>query len=650
VFNGYASGGTDRARKVFNTLAAADPRHITKMMASADQSAPTAHEWGAVLPFHSIDLPAFPLDIFPDWLREYCEAVTEAMQTPPDLAGMLALSVLSTACARRVGIQAWPGWREPINVYTVTSLPPASRKSPVFRAMMAPLVRFEQVELEKSETAVAEAEARRDILKAQIEGAKRKASNTQGENATKQAFAEVDGLLGELKDMDVPARVKLIVDDVTPEAVATILAEQGGRVSVLSPEGDIFGIMAGRYSAGPPNIGVYLKAHAGETVRIDRKTRSEHIKQAAITIGVTTQPEVMRAFGSNNAFRGQGLLARFFFALPKSTVGSRRSQTEPMSDQVRATYFHRMMMLLENLNSVHSVHSVQDSNSVHSGNDLDHYDSNDISYIEISLEAKNRLKAFMDWIEPQLGDYGALHHLADWAGKLAGGSLRIAGLLHMAETLGQNGRNGQISDNELARAIRLAMYLLPHAQAAYAESAQIQRLMRPKPCCGGLKRPRHAHSPGASVTEACAARCSNLPMIATRHCAYLLTITSFEKLKQPNAAAQVARRVNHTKPTPPFFLDRMDRMAEMRQISRLRSAASTRARRMSRRHSVASKDTTNDNADKRPLHPDRTGYGTQKGVRYARRRVSRRMPVLWRERSLSRVAERYEAGLVVSHV
>jgi replicative DNA helicase len=473
VFKGYYSAGTDRARKVFNTLAAAD-QGITKMMASADQSAPKAHEWGTPLPFHSIELPEFPLDIFPDWLREYCEAVTETMQTPPDLAGMLALSVLSTACARRVGIQAWAGWREPINVYTVTSLPPASRKSPVFRAMMAPLVKFEQVESEKAEIAVAEAEARRDILKHQIEAAKRKAGNASGENATKQAFSEVDGLLGELRDMETPARLKLIVDDVTPEAVATILAEQGGRVSVLSPEGDIFGIMAGRYSAGPPNIGVYLKAHAGETVRIDRKTRSEHIKQAAITIGVTTQPEVMRTFGSNNAFRGQGLLARFFFALPRSTVGTRRSETEPMADQVRSTYFHRMMMLLENLHSVHSVHSVQGSNeneggSVHNGNDLDHYDSNNITYIEISIEAKNRLKAFMDWIEPQLGDYGALHYLADWAGKLAGGALRIAGLLHMADTLGQNGRIGQISDNELARAIRLAHYLLPHAQAAYAE-------------------------------------------------------------------------------------------------------------------------------------------------------------------------------------
>jgi hypothetical protein len=36
VFKGYASGGKDRARKVFNTLAAAD-QGIVKMMAGADQ-------------------------------------------------------------------------------------------------------------------------------------------------------------------------------------------------------------------------------------------------------------------------------------------------------------------------------------------------------------------------------------------------------------------------------------------------------------------------------------------------------------------------------------------------------------------------------------------------------------------------------------
>ena len=469
LFDAHAAGGSGAARKAWDAIARTQPG--AAQLVAGDG---TAQAWGPILPFVQADLPPFPLDIFPTWLQEFCAAVTETMQTPTDLAGMLALSILSTACGGRIGVRAWDGWDEPTNVYTVTSLPPASRKSPVFRAMMAPLIKFEKDQTEKSEKDVEEAEARRDVLKHQLEDAKRKAGKVQGEHATRMAFSDVDGLIGELKDLETPKRFKMIVDDITPEAVSSVLADQGGRVSVLSSEGDIFAIMAGRYSSGAPNIGVYLKGHAGETVRVDRKTRSEHIPNAAITIGITTQPAVMRSFGSNNAFRGQGLLARFFFALPKSTVGNRRTTTEPIPDQVRATYFHRMLMLLENTYSVHSVHSVQDAtadqdNSVHSV--IDQYKGifSNISYLEISTPGQERIKAFMDWLEPQLGEYGAMSHFADWAGKLAGAVLRVAGLLHMAETLGQNGQNGQISDNEVARAIRLARYLLPHAQAAYAE-------------------------------------------------------------------------------------------------------------------------------------------------------------------------------------
>jgi hypothetical protein len=147
IYSAHAAAGTEGARKVWDTLCRAAPA-LTKLV-----SAP-ASDWGGVLPFHSAELPEFPLDIFPPWLREFCEAVTEAMQTPPDLAGMLALSVLSTACARRVGVRAWAGWEEPVNIYTVTSLPPGSRKSPVFRAMMAPLIKFEQDQASKVEDAV----------------------------------------------------------------------------------------------------------------------------------------------------------------------------------------------------------------------------------------------------------------------------------------------------------------------------------------------------------------------------------------------------------------------------------------------------------------------------------------------------------------
>jgi hypothetical protein len=180
--------------------------------------------------------------------------------------------------------------------------------------------------------------------------------------------------------------------------------------------------MAGRYSAGPPNIGVYLKGHAGDAIRVDRrKTRSEYIKQPALTMGITTQPEVMRSFGSNGAFRGQGLLARFFYALPKSTVGSRAVRSLPIPEDVRSNYFRNMMFLLEYMeifNSGNSGNSGNDNDSGDSGKITDHYDSINIYYIEINDTSKELLARFAEWLEPQLGPYGALNHMADWAAKL----------------------------------------------------------------------------------------------------------------------------------------------------------------------------------------------------------------------------------------
>ena len=473
VFDGYTGGGTEGARRVWATIAKANPGAARLV---ADDGA----GWGPVLPFHSPDLPEFPLDAFPDWLREYCEAVTETMQTPPDLAGMVALSVLSAACGGRVEVRIKEGWEEPVNVFTVVGLPPGTGKSPVFRAMTAPVVMFERQQLEKSEQEIASAQMRRDVLEARIRDAKAKAAKQQGENALRQAYAEIDEMIAELNALIVPARPKYIVDDITPEAVASTLADQGGRLAVLSSEGDIFSIMAGRYSSGAPNIGVYKKGHAGDEIRVDRKTRSEIIARPALTMGITTQPEVMRQFGQNSTFRSEGLLARFFYALPKSNVGSRRPDTDPIPEETRNTYYFRLLNLLENVNSGNSGNSgnrIGGADQVNSGNSEKNIykdDSRYIYYLEISEAGKKLFLQFKAWVEPQLGPYGAMHHMSDWANKLPGGVLRVAGLLHMA-TVGvyapHNSHNSQntIDEATIARAIRFANYFIPHAQAAYAE-------------------------------------------------------------------------------------------------------------------------------------------------------------------------------------
>src|ERR1019366_10624509 len=98
---------------------------------------------------------------------------------------------------------------------------------------------------------------------------------------------EARNLSSALDRLDVPAPPRMFTADVTPEKLASLLHENGGRMAVLSAEGGIFDIMAGRYSSGMPNIDVYLAGHAGDPIRVDRRGRSpEFVDRPALTIGL----------------------------------------------------------------------------------------------------------------------------------------------------------------------------------------------------------------------------------------------------------------------------------------------------------------------------------------------------------------------------
>ena len=50
-----------------------------------------------------------------------------------------------------------------------------------------------------------------------------------------------------------------------------MLAEQGGRIASMSPEGGVFDLMAGLYcKSGIPQFGVYLMGHSGDDLITDR--------------------------------------------------------------------------------------------------------------------------------------------------------------------------------------------------------------------------------------------------------------------------------------------------------------------------------------------------------------------------------------------
>ena len=426
---------------------------LTRMMdgARSGGSTPAPAPWAGPVPLEgTADLPAFPSGVLPGWLQGWAEAEAVALQVPVDLPAMLSLAACSAAVSGKVEVRVRPGWAEPTNLLTVTALPPGERKSAAFADATRPMEDFEAAEARRMAPEIAEAASRYRMAEAALQKAEAAGASAKEEERGSRT-AEAAALARDLAGMTVPAVPRLIADDCTPEALASLLAEQGGRMSVMSPEGDTFDLMAGRYSSGTPNLGVYLKGHAGDALRVNRRGRAEYVQAPALTVGLAVQPDVLRGLQQKPGFRGRGLLGRFLYALPPSMVGHRETRPKPMSPAVRSTYERSILALL----------------ALPAGTDADGHPTPHVLRLDPAAEAE--IDAFGAWLEPQMAPGAALSNITDWAGKLAGAVVRIAGIFHMAKQAStKEPWSAPVDADTMRAAVRLAEeYLIPHAQAAY---------------------------------------------------------------------------------------------------------------------------------------------------------------------------------------
>jgi replicative DNA helicase len=410
----------------------------------------SAEAWSPPATLHSIELPEFPCDVFPSWLEAQIEAVAEATQTPRDLASMLGLSVGGAASAKVAEVEVWPGWEEPLNVYTVVALRSGSRKTTVYKRMFTPLEEYETLIVEETRVELAEQRTRYQIHEEKLKKARTKASRTDGDDCD-ALTAEALQAAADLEAIKVPAAPRLLVDDASPERLTTILADQGGRITLASPEGGVFDMMAGRYSQGIPNLDVYLKAHAGDTIRVDRVGRpADHVPKPALTMGLAVQPEVLQGLASKPGFRGRGLLARNLYSMPQDMLGRRIARPEPVPGDVEKTYKAKITQLL-----TLSPNLPDDEREPH--------------ILRFGPEAQDEMKRLLEWIEPKLAEGAEFGDMTDWAGKLAGAVARLSGILHMLEHAGEKEPwSHEVTADTFRRAELLGRYLIPHAKYALA--------------------------------------------------------------------------------------------------------------------------------------------------------------------------------------
>ncbi len=412
---------------------------LVALIKAAPDWQPTAEPWPELERFDERSLPGFPAHVLPEVLREWVEAESHATQTPPDLAGLLALAVCSSLIARRVVVEPRPGWTEPVNLYVAVLLEPGNRKSAVFADALEPLRELEAELVERDRGEVTRALCERRQMEARL----RRLEKVAAERGDAEARREAGDLAVELDSMPEPALPRLLVDDTTSEKLGMMLAEQGGRIASMSPEGGVFDLMAGLYSkSGMPQFGVYLMAHAGDDLITDRVSRkSVRVERPALTCCYTIQPDVIAGLAEHAAFRGRGLLARFLYSFPRSPIGKRQVAATPVPESVSEAYRQTVRLLAVDCGNIES--------------------ASEPFTLRLTAEAETALRGWEQEIEDELDDGGELEAMRDWGSKLAGATLRLAAVMHCVN----HGLAGEVGTETLLAAIEIARALIPHAEA-----------------------------------------------------------------------------------------------------------------------------------------------------------------------------------------
>lgn len=386
--------------------------------------------------------PEVTASILPGVWGRFAQAVSDGTQTPPGMAVICALGVLGTLLQKRFEVDTG-SHREVLAFWGVSVSPSGTRKTAVMNAFQEPLLHWEKLLRDRMRREIARNEAVRSTTLKRIESLK-----LQAGKADEAQLAKLREDI-EREEMDMPDEIRaplLFTEDVTPETLQRLLAENRGRMAVMSDEPGIFRILGGLYNGGNASLEVFLKGHAGSALKVARASRTVFVDRPCVSMNLMIQPDLVADLAGSGQFRSSGLLARFFYVVPVSNVGRRDVRKRSrIPEELKEEYSAAVMALLEGYPPAQG-------------------DTDKPVILQLDELAEDLWLDFAQEVEDQQGEGGAFDAIRDWTSKLPGAVARVAALLQVAEG-GLGVRT--VGLEAMANAVGLARLLVEHTQAAF---------------------------------------------------------------------------------------------------------------------------------------------------------------------------------------
>lgn len=385
--------------------------------------------------------PDAPLAAFPAALRDMIEATAHRIQAPPDLVALSALTTFAAAAQRAAKVEVSPGHIEQLSLFGIGVARPSERKSPVHKAMTAPLFEWQRQHNARNAERLREVDLQRRSLQSRIRGleaARNRPPSSKARTDPQHWDDQIAELERQLEQIPAPLPVQLTVDDITPERLSEVMTEQGDCIALLSDEGGTFvNTLFGRYDSATDrhDLDIWLKGYDGGRIQVERKKERLCIvvEEPRITVGLFAQPKLLHQIGTDDTLAGRGMFARMLFVRPRSRVGGRRrvrDETDPVVVQRYA-------------DALGAIFDIPPGARV----------------MTLDAEASQLFDSYETRIESSL--LGRLEGIEALAAKHPARAARIAGIWHLVRC-GRRGLDRAIDGRTMQAAIDVAEWLLAH--------------------------------------------------------------------------------------------------------------------------------------------------------------------------------------------
>ena len=404
-------------------------------------------EWDEPKPLPDLDpeLPQFPLDALPTPLRRGVDEIARFSKVAPEGPAVAFLAAIAGAAGKGILIEEKPGLCHHPALFFLCVAEPSERKSTLLGPVREILdSRFTEAR-SKHQQRFADASWRNEVRTRKLEGIRKTAKRDADPAELAREAAKLQN------DMEpVPPAIPLLVDDCTSQFLVRYMADHGEEAFLLSPEGrNTLDQILGRYTKNSfTDEAVYLNGISGDPIGRGRVGSNpaqpyEHVNlsKPCLNVCIFVQPDKWRSLLENGAMRDSGLVSRIAIVRMPRMAGKRiEGPNERPFDEAELEPFRAVVD-----------HIIQ-------GREL----FSEPTTIRLSPEATEARRLFHNEIEE--GISGELADHADIAGKAVTQTVKIAGVLHLAEV--NDAQGNEISLDTWARAEQLGRYFLAAAIAA----------------------------------------------------------------------------------------------------------------------------------------------------------------------------------------